>query len=148
MLGREDVLRLQNLVRQVPIADHVVRYALRIARMTRVNGPSGQPEIVEKYVSWGAGPRASQYLVLGAKAKAILSGASHVMPEHIKAVALPVMRHRIVTNFNAEADGVTTDDIVNELLQQVKVRQRRRHEPPDGRGDALSMRRASGSEVI
>ena len=121
VLGREDVLRLQNLVRQVPIADHVVRYALRIARMTRVHGPSGQPEIVEKYVSWGAGPRASQYLVLGAKAKAILSGASHVMPEHIKAVALPVMRHRIVTNFNAEADGVTTDDIVNELLQQVKV---------------------------
>ncbi len=121
VLGREDVLRLQNLVRQVPVADHVVRYALRIARMTRVREPSRKPEIVEKYVSWGAGPRASQYLVLGAKAKAILSGASHVMPEHIQAVALPVMRHRIVTNFNAEADGVTTDDIVNELLQQVQV---------------------------
>ncbi len=121
VLGREDVLRLQNLVRQVPVADHVVRYALRIARMTRVHGSGRKPEVVENYVSWGAGPRASQYLVLGAKAKAILSGASHVMPEHIQAVALPVMRHRIVTNFNAEADGVTTDDIVKDLLQQIKV---------------------------
>ncbi|MHC4446243.1 MAG: AAA family ATPase [Planctomycetota bacterium] len=121
VLGREDVLRLQNLVRQVPVADHVVRYALRIARLTRVREPSPKPAVVENYVSWGAGPRASQYLVLGAKAKAILSGASHVMPEHIQAVALPVMRHRIVTNFNAEADGVTTDDIVNDLLKQVQV---------------------------
>jgi MoxR-like ATPase len=89
--------------------------------LTRVREPSPKPAVVENYVSWGAGPRASQYLVLGAKAKAILSGASHVMPEHVQAVALPVMRHRIVTNFNAEADGVTTDDIVNDLLKQVQV---------------------------
>ncbi len=121
VISREQILRLQGLVRQVPVADHVVRYAVRIARLTRVREESKKPTAVENYVSWGAGPRASQYLVLGAKAKAILSGASHVMPEHIRDVALPVMRHRIVTNFNAEADGVTTDDIVNDLLREVTV---------------------------
>jgi MoxR-like ATPase len=123
VLSGDDVLRIQNLVRQVPVADHVVRYALRIARATRVKevGGAPKPKVVEQYVAWGAGPRASQYLVLGAKAKAILSGSSHVMPEHIKAVALPVMRHRIITNFNAEADGVTTDDIVNILLKDTRV---------------------------
>ncbi len=121
VVTREKVLRLQGLVRQVPVADHVVRYAIRIARLTRVHEESKKPDVVENYVSWGAGPRASQHLILGAKAKAILSGASHVMPEHIREVALPVMRHRIVTNFNAEADGVTTDDIVNELLREVTV---------------------------
>ncbi len=121
VISREQILRLQGLVRQVPVADHVVRYAVRIARLTRVREESKKPAAVENYVSWGAGPRASQYLILGAKAKAILSGASHVMPEHIRDVALPVMRHRIVTNFNAEADGVTTDDIVNDLLREVTV---------------------------
>ena len=121
VISREQILRLQRLVRQVPVADHVVRYAVRIARLTRVREESKKPTAVENYVSWGAGPRASQYLVLGAKAKAILCGASHVMPEHIRDVALPVMRHRIVTNFNAEADGVTTDDIVNDLLREVTV---------------------------
>ncbi|MCH6552031.1 MAG: AAA family ATPase, partial [Planctomycetes bacterium] len=121
VISREQILRLQGLVRQVPVADHVVRYAVRIARLTRVREESKKPTAVENYVSWGAGPRASQYLILGAKAKAILSGASHVMPEHIRDVALPVMRHRIVTNFNAEADGVTTDDIVNDLLREVTV---------------------------
>ncbi len=72
-------------------------------------------------MSWGAGPRASQYLVLAAKARAILAGSTHVMPEHVRAVALPVMRHRIITNFNAEADGVTTDDIVRSLLEEIPV---------------------------
>ena len=76
---------------------------------------------MQKYVGWGAGPRASQYLILAAKARAILSGSSHVMPEHVQAGALPVMRHRIITNFNAEADGVTTDDIVRELLEKIPV---------------------------
>ncbi len=72
-------------------------------------------------MSWGAGPRASQYIVLAAKAKAILSGATHVMPEHIRAVALPVLRHRIITNFNAEADGITTEDIIADLLGRISV---------------------------
>ena len=121
VLTGEEVLRIQSLVRQVPVADHVLRYVLRLVRSTRIREASEKPDIVQNYVSWGAGPRSSQYLVLGAKAKAILSGASHVMPEHIRAVALPVMRHRIITNFNAEADGVTTDDVVNELLDRIHV---------------------------
>ncbi len=121
VLTGEEVLRIQSLVRQVPVADYVLRYVLRLVRSTRIREASEKPDIVQNYVSWGAGPRASQYLVLGAKAKAILSGASHVMPEHIRAVALPVMRHRIITNFNAEADGVTTDDVVNELLDRIVV---------------------------
>ncbi|MCH8165710.1 MAG: MoxR family ATPase, partial [Planctomycetes bacterium] len=121
VLTGEDVIRVQNLVRQVPIADHVVRYVLRLVRATRIREASKKPEVVQKYVSWGAGPRASQYIVLGAKAKAILSGATHVMPQHIVAVALPVMRHRIITNFNAEADGVTTDDIISDLLGRIPV---------------------------
>jgi len=121
VLGGDDVLRIQHLVRQVPAADHVVRYAVHLARATRVKEPGPKPKVVEQYLSWGAGPRASQYLVLAAKAKAILSGATHVMPEHIASVALPVLRHRIITNFNAEADGVSTDDIVNTLLKETKV---------------------------
>jgi MoxR-like ATPase len=121
VLTGDDVQRVQSLVRQVPVADHVVRYVLRLVRSTRVREASKKPAVVESYVSWGAGPRASQYIVLGAKAKAILSGATHVMPEHIRDVALPVMRHRIITNFNAEADGVTTDDIVADLLEKIPV---------------------------
>ena len=117
----EEVLRIQSLVRQVPVADHVLRYVLRLVRSTRIREETEKPEIVQNYVSWGAGPRASQYIVLAAKAKAILSGASHVMPEHILDVVLPVMRHRIITNFNAEADGVTTDDVISKLAESIPV---------------------------
>lgn len=117
----EEVLRIQNLVRQVPVADHVLRYVLRLVRSTRIREETEKPEIVQNYVSWGAGPRASQYIVLAAKAKAILSGASHVMPEHILDVVLPVMRHRIITNFNAEADGITTDDVISKLAESIPV---------------------------
>ena len=121
VLTGEQVLRIQNLVKQVPAADHVVKYALRMSRATRVKEATPKPKVIEQYVAWGAGPRASQYLVLAAKAKAILSGATHVMPEHIRAMALPVLRHRIITNFNAEADGVTTDDIVTTLIKETRL---------------------------
>jgi MoxR-like ATPase len=121
VLTGDEVIRIQSVVRQVPVADHVVRYALRLSRSTRIRETSEKPEIVEKYLAWGAGPRASQFLVLAAKAKAILNGSTHVMPEHIRDVALPVMRHRIITNFNAEADGVTADDVVNTLLEITPV---------------------------
>ncbi len=121
VLNGEQVLRIQNLVKQVPAADHIVRYALRMTRATRIKEPTPKPKVIEQYVAWGAGPRASQYLVLAAKAKAILSGSTHVMPEHIQAMALPVLRHRIITNFNAEADGVTTDDIVNTLIKETRL---------------------------
>ncbi len=122
VLSGEDVATVQDLVRQVPVADHVLRYALNLVRATRVRDPEAvKPRIVTDYLSWGAGPRASQYLVLAAKAKAILAGGTHVMPEHIRAVARPVMRHRIITNFNAEADGVTTDHIIESLLETIPV---------------------------
>src|SRR5690606_29627145 len=121
VLTGEDVLRIQNLVRQVPVADHVVRYALRLVRATRIREESKKPAVVENYLSWGAGPRASQFLVLAAKARAILAGATHVMPQHIREVALPVMRHRIINNFNAEADGVTTDDVITTSIKEIPV---------------------------
>ncbi|HMN96113.1 MAG TPA: MoxR family ATPase [Phycisphaerales bacterium] len=118
IVGGPEVLRMQELVRIVPVADHVVRYALRIVRATRVAEADAElPQMVRQYLAWGAGPRASQFLVLAAKAKAILAGATHVLPEHVQSVALPVMRHRIITNFNAEADGVTSDAIVRHLLE-------------------------------
>ncbi|MBL9150635.1 MAG: MoxR family ATPase [Phycisphaerae bacterium] len=121
VLTGEDCLRIQDLVRQIPVADHVIRYALRLVRATRVRDEGERPKIVRDYLAWGAGPRASQFLVLAAKAKAILSGATHVMPEHVQSIALPVMRHRIITNFNAEADGVTTDTVVRTLLEEIQV---------------------------
>jgi MoxR-like ATPase len=115
----------------VPIADHLVRYALRLVRATRGTGSrtgasapaagSDLPKVVRDYVSWGAGPRASQFLVLAAKAKALLAGERHVMPAHLHAVARPVMRHRVVLNFNAQADGVDTDRVVSELLREVPI---------------------------
>jgi MoxR-like ATPase len=125
VLSHADITRVQELVRQAPAADHVIRYALRLVRATRIKEPmdSGlqRPRIVQDYVGWGAGPRASEYLVLAAKARAILSGSYHVTPEHIRQVAKPVLRHRILTNFNAEADQVTTDRIIDGLLEEIPV---------------------------
>ncbi|MGL4513887.1 MAG: AAA family ATPase [Lacipirellulaceae bacterium] len=110
---------MAELVRRVPVADHLAQYAIRLARQTR--GDSTAPEIVRRYVSWGAGPRASQYLVLAAKARAALDGRHCVELEDLQALAPPVLRHRLVTNFNAEADGVTTDDVVRELIDKIAV---------------------------
>ncbi len=121
VLTAQDVGRAQELVREVPVADHVIRYALRLVRATRVKEPSPKPKMVTDYLSWGAGPRASQYLILAAKARAVLSGSFHVTPEHIRSVAPPVLRHRIITNFNAEADNVTTDDVIDSLLREIPV---------------------------
>ncbi len=118
-LDAEQVQRFAKLVRRVPIATHLARYALQLARNTRV-GKAEVPELIQKYVRWGAGPRASQYLVLAAKARAALCGRYCVTSEDIQAVALPVLRHRIINNFNAEADGVTTDAIVEHLLEEVR----------------------------
>ena len=100
-----DILELQKLVRRVPVADHVVRYAVRLARATRGGADGAAPEFVRKWVSWGAGPRASQYLVLGAKTRAVLLGRFAPGIEDVRAVAPSVLRHRIVTNFTAEAEG-------------------------------------------
>ncbi len=122
VLDAQTVQQTQDLVREVPVADHVVRYALRLVRATRqpVKGHSDdRPPFIEKYLAWGAGPRASQYLVLAGKARAALQGSSHVRIEDIRAVAHPVLRHRLIVNFNAEADGVNADQLIDQLLELI-----------------------------
>jgi MoxR-like ATPase len=122
VLSGDDVLQLQEIVRKVPVADHVIRYALQFSRLTR-RTESGCPDFVKEFVEWGAGPRASQYLIMAGKARALLKGRYHVSTEDIRQVALPVMRHRIVTNFNAEAEGVKSDNIVRRLLEHIPRQQ-------------------------
>ncbi len=118
LLNAQQVQFLQNLVRRVPVSDHVAGYAVRLARATRPNAGEA-PAMVSKFVAWGAGPRAVQYLVLGAKARAILSGTLNVSCEHVRQVAPIVLRHRVLTNFAAEAEGVDSDRIVQHLLHIV-----------------------------
>jgi MoxR-like ATPase len=117
VLGAEDIEALQAIVRKVPIADAVLEYALRLTRQTRLTTPDA-PAWVKEWLQWGAGPRASQNLVLGAKAHALLQGRFYVAAEDIRAVAKPVLRHRLITSFAAEADGVTTDKVVERLLAE------------------------------
>ena len=116
MLTGEEILRLQKIVRKVPIAESIIDYAVELTGNSRPNSPNA-PDFIKDWVNWGAGPRASQYLVLGAKARAIMYGRYHVSYEDIRAVAKPVLRHRILTNFNAEADGTTSLDIIERLLE-------------------------------
>ena len=123
VLPGADILELQEIVRKVPVADHVTRFAVRLTRMTR-REKGEVPDFIHEYVSWGAGPRASQYLVLGAKARAVLHGRYYVSCEDVRAVALPVLRHRIITNFNAEAEGIKPDDIVHRLAELIPVSDR------------------------
>lgn len=118
MTGKE-ISALQQLVRKVPVSDHVVDYAIKLVRATRRN-ESGVADYITNWVTWGAGPRASQYLILGAKTRAILDGRYTPSVEDVKAVAKPVLRHRIVTSFNAEADGVGTMEIIEKLMVDVK----------------------------
>jgi MoxR-like ATPase len=115
VLSGEEVMSLQEIVRRVPVADHVIRYALKFSRLTR-RQEGGCPDFVTEFVGWGAGPRASQYLILAGKARALLKGRYHVSTDDIRQVALPVLRHRIVTNFNAEAEGIKSDTIVRKLM--------------------------------
>jgi MoxR-like ATPase len=119
-LSAEDVLEMSRIVRRVPVADHLARYAIQFVRRTRVSR-NDVPEMVRNYVSWGAGPRASQNLILAAKARAVLHGRYYVSGEDIRAMAAPVLRHRLVTNFNAEADGLKPDDIVAHLAETIPV---------------------------
>lgn len=115
VLSGEDILRLQRVVRQVPVSDHVVRYALSLVRQTRI-GTAGVPDFVEELVGWGAGPRAVQYLILGGKARALLEGRFHVAIEDIQHLARPVLRHRMVVNFTAESDGITSDQVIDRII--------------------------------
>ena len=118
MLTAKEIVELQRIVRRVPVSEHVVGYAVRLARMTRPKEAKTY-SFIKEWVSWGAGPRASQYLVLGAKARAALQGRYTPDCEDVRKVALPVLRHRIVANFNAEAEGVSTPDIVERLIEAV-----------------------------
>jgi MoxR-like ATPase len=115
----EDVLRFHELVRQVPIALNLVRYAVRLTAASRPQQP-GTPEFIHDWVSWGAGTRAGQFLVLGAKARALLGGRSHVSADDIRALVAPVLRHRILVNYRAEAEGANVEAIIDRLLATVK----------------------------
>ncbi|MBY0527711.1 MAG: MoxR family ATPase [Gemmataceae bacterium] len=118
VLSATDILEMQDIVRKVPVAPYVIRYAMKFTRLTRKD-QGGVPDFVRDFVTWGAGPRASQFLVLGAKARAVLHGRYYVSCEDIRAVAAPVLRHRIITNFNAEAEGIKPDQIVQRLAEMI-----------------------------
>src|SRR5437667_1376997 len=117
VLSGDQILELQQLVRRVPVTDHVIQYPLALVRQTRVSEP-GAPKFIQDWLSWGAGPRAVQYLILGGKARALLNGRTHVQTDDIQALAHPVLRHRILTNFTAASEGITTDTVVDKILKE------------------------------
>jgi MoxR-like ATPase len=118
VLSATDILEMQDIVRKVPVAPYVIRYAMKFTRLTRKE--KGEvPDFVRDFVTWGAGPRASQFLILAAKARAVLHGRYYVSCEDVRSVASPVLRHRIITNFNAEAEGVKPDDIIRRLIDMI-----------------------------
>ena len=121
VLDGAEIISLQEIIRRVPVADHVVRYAMRLVRATRVH-EGDVPDVVRNYVTWGAGPRACQYLIFGGKVRAVLHGRFHVSTDDIQAVAKPVLRHRLVTNFNADAEGFNTDKITDKLLEIIPAK--------------------------
>ena len=120
VVGAAELKQLQDAIRAIPVADHVYDYVLALSRGTRVGGTQPLP-FVQQWVSWGAGPRASQFLILGAKAHAALAGRTHVAIEDVKAVVHPVLRHRIVTNYSAQAEGITSDIVIDRLLQEIEA---------------------------
>lgn len=120
VLSGEEILRLQGIVRKVPVTDEIIRYVLRLTRQTRVT-KNEAPEYLKEWLAWGAGPRASQFLILGGKARAILHGRNYVSAEDVQAVVYPVLRHRILTNFSAEAEGITPQKILSRLLEETPV---------------------------
>jgi MoxR-like ATPase len=114
----EDVLRFHDLVRKVPVAEELVRYAVKLAAASRPR-QSGTPDFINEWASWGAGTRAGQFLILGAKARALLKGRSHVTVEDIKTLAFPTLRHRLLLNYRAEAEGITAEAVIERLLQTI-----------------------------
>jgi MoxR-like ATPase len=117
VLSGEQILELQTLVRKVPVSDHVIRYTLALVRQTRLGEP-GVPKFVRDWLSWGAGPRAVQNLIIGGKARALLHGRVHVQTDDIQALAYPVLRHRILTSFTAASEGVTADTVIRKLIEE------------------------------
>jgi len=120
LFSGEDVLRFNDLVRRVPVAEEMVRYAVQLAASSRPH-QAGTPAYVNEWVSWGAGTRAGQFLILGAKARALLRGRAHVTIEDIQALAVPALRHRILLNYRAEAEGIRVDEVIRRLLEAAKA---------------------------
>jgi MoxR-like ATPase len=118
VLHGEDILQIQQTVRRVPVADHVFAYAKRLTRTSRPNTPEA-PDWVTRYLTWGAGPRASMNLILAAKAHAILDGRHHVSADDVATVAHPILRHRLIVNFTAQSEGITVDDVIRRLLKSI-----------------------------
>jgi MoxR-like ATPase len=118
VLTREQVLQLQDVVSKIPVSDHVIKYATRLVRATRPADPKS-PDFVKQYVSTGAGPRAGQFLILSAKARAVLEGRIHVSCSDVKRAALPVLRHRLYTNFAADSEGITSSTLIQKLLDAI-----------------------------
>ena len=123
VLGREEILALQQLVRRVPVADHIFHYAAKLARSTRPEDDEA-PQFIKDWLAYGGGPRASFNMILAGKARAILRGRFHVSIEDVQAVALPVLRHRIIPNFAAQSEGMTADDIIRKLLDEIPADER------------------------
>ena len=123
VLGREEILSLQALVRRIPVADHIFNYAARLARATRPNEAEA-PDFIRNWLAWGAGPRASLFMILAGKARAILRGRYHVAIEDVQAAARPILRHRIIPNFAAQSEGLTADDIVGRLMETIPADER------------------------
>lgn len=117
VMGADEIVLFQDLVRRVPVASNVINYAVKLARMTRPKAPN-VPKFVRDWINWGAGPRASQFLVLAAKTRCILEGRPTPEIDDVRAMAIPILRHRLVTNFNAEAEGVDSVHIINKLLEK------------------------------
>jgi MoxR-like ATPase len=122
VLTAKEISELQRIVRQVPVTDHVIDYALALVRQTRI-GSDGVPDFVNDWLSWGAGPRAVQNLLLGGKARALLHGRTYVSTDDIASLAAPVLRHRIVTNFSAESDGITADTVIERLIKETPAKE-------------------------
>jgi MoxR-like ATPase len=122
ILSGDQILELQTLVRKVPVTDHVINYTLALVRQTRVSEP-GVPKYIKEWLSWGAGPRAVQNLILGGKARALLKGRAHVQVDDVQHLAYPVLRHRILTNFTAASEGVTSDTVIKRLIEETPSRE-------------------------
>jgi MoxR-like ATPase len=122
MMNAEEILHLQDIVKRVPVGDHVIEFASKLVRATRPKDASA-PDFVKEMVGWGAGPRAGISLITAAKAHAVLRGRFHATTADVAAVAAPVMRHRVITTFNAEAAGVNSDDVIKKLLETMAPRE-------------------------
>ena len=122
VIAPEEIIQLQQLVREVPVTDHVIRYTLSLVRQTRIGQP-GVPDFAAEQLAWGAGPRAVQNMILGGKARALMFGRSHVSIEDVQALVAPVLRHRLVVNFAAESEGISTDDVVEQIVDVTPSRE-------------------------